>query len=96
MNNLFKITKRRFCLGSPTHHDYHKEKDVEQIYYLVFEYLRVIFYMALGFKLIQHAPNLIAFRKKHFLNNPDYMIADEKDFAAFSHHTPKEPTMKLI
>jgi hypothetical protein len=80
---LSRIVKRKFCSGTPFHHDFnpgHFDKKPFDLGLAMFEFARIFFYVYFTFKVVTHSPSLIAFRKKNFLNNPDYMLLDAETF----------------
>lgn len=80
---LTRIVRRKFCSGTPYHHDFHP--GVFKITgfdfgLALFEFGRIFFYVYFTFKVLVHSPSLIAFRKKFFLNNPDYALCDHDTY----------------
>jgi hypothetical protein len=84
LRSLFKFNQRNFCTHNPFHHDFHPDltpKTRKDVAFIIFDYARVLIYGYVGLKLIVHSLSFIAFRKKKFLNNPDYVIVDAQTYA---------------
>jgi len=80
---ITRIIRRKFCSGTPYHHDFnpgHFDKSKLDYGMALFEFARIFFYVYFTFKVVVHSPSLLAFRKKHFLNNPDYAICDQDTY----------------
>ncbi len=80
---LTRIVRRRFCSGTPFHHDFHPgnfDKSSTDLALAMFDFGRIFLYLYLGLKFVTHTPALVVFRKTNFMNNPDYAICDEATY----------------
>jgi hypothetical protein len=76
---LLNVTRRKFCSGTPYHHDYlppPQPSGLLGIGLITFDFARIMLYVWLSMKLINHSFSFIAFKKNHFLNNPDYQLCN--------------------
>ncbi len=78
-----RIVKRKFCSGTPYHHDFHPgnfNKTALDFSLAMFEFGRIFVYVYLSMKIVVNLPSFILFRKNKFLNNPDYAICDVQTY----------------
>ena len=80
---LNRIVRRNFCSGTPYHHDFHLghfNKTAADFGLALFEFGRILFYVYFTVKVAVNLPSFILFRKKQFLNNPDYALCDQETY----------------
>ena len=78
-----RIVRRNFCSGTPYHHDFnpgHFNKTGTDFALALFEFGRIFFYIYFTAKVVVNLPAFIVFRKKKFLNNPDYALCDTESY----------------
>jgi hypothetical protein len=80
---ITRIVRRRFCSGTPYHHDFHPGHfNITGLDFglALFEFARIFFYVYFTTKVVISLPSFIVFRKKKFLNNPDYALCDTESY----------------
>lgn len=87
MNKMNNIILRRFTskmnVNNPYHHgfsiidaDYFT---VKKFIFAAFDLMRIYFYIFVVLKVGMKAPQYLMFRRKNYLNNPDYMLINPSE-----------------
>lgn len=80
---ISRVVRRNFCSGTPFHHDFnpgHFNKTNLDFSLALFEFGRIFFYVYFTVKVVTNMPSFIAFKKRNFLNNPDYVLCDQETY----------------
>lgn len=81
MNMFYRNLRRNFSSSAnPYHHDFNPGHLSENQGLVAFDFVRVVFYSVFLANISLNSLSFLLFRRKKFLNNPDYIIVDEKTF----------------
>lgn len=81
---LRHIVRRRFCTGTPYHHDFNpgdlNPQSLLNTGLILFDFARIFVYAYLLARVTTKSFSYFAFMKNKFTNNPDYLLCDQETF----------------
>jgi hypothetical protein len=93
MKMFYKNFRKNFSSSiNPYHHDFHPGQIPESQSLVAFDFGRILLYSIIIANISINSLSYIVFRKRKFLNNPDFAIVDENTFLSLQQ--VKEETKK--
>lgn len=79
-----KRAASKMYINNPYHHDFVFQEanyfTAKKLFLTSFDLIRILFYMFVVVKVGMKAPQYLMFRRKNYLNHPDYMLINEAEY----------------
>jgi len=81
--NLRKAAQKMF-VNNPFHHDFIFENatyfSFKKLFFTSFDLIRIFAYVFVAVKVGMKAPQYLMFKRRNYLNHPDYMMIDQAEY----------------
>lgn len=81
--NLRRATSK-MIVNNPYHHDFVFENatyfSFKKLFFTSFDLIRIFFYVFVVVKVGMKAPQYLMFKRKNYLNHPDYLLINEAEY----------------